>query len=280
MTILHSRITGTGRPVVLLGALGSSTDMWVPLQDALVGDPYRLIALDHRGHGTSPMPTGPTVTGGDRSTRISDLADDVLETLDALGAGTVDLVGLSIGGAVAQHIAARVPGRVRTLTLMCTDTTFGDARGWTTRATSVRAGGIDTLRELAESTVTRWLTLPYRESHPGTTLAVADMIARTSPAGYAACCDALSTFNGSELLPDITAPTLTVAGSLDPTCSPATLAAMGHAVPSASGHLVIDGAHLLPVESGQAVADALRTHWSGRQTTSEPRVCGTRRPGR
>lgn len=270
MTILHSRITGTPastgpspRSIVLLGALGSFVDMWTPLQDILTGSPGdtspHLIALDLRGHGASPLPAGPVVEG---VTRISDLAEDVLETLDALGSGPVDLVGLSIGGAVAQHLAAHRPDMVRTLTLMCTAPAFGDPEDWTTRATSVRARGIDTLRELAESTVLRWFTAGFRDARPATTLAVADMITRTTPAGYAACCDALSTFSGNDLLPLITAPTLTVAGTHDPTCPPEILAAMNSAVPTAVRHLVLDGAHLLPVECPQQVADALLEHWA------------------
>lgn len=291
MTILHSRITGHGdhttRAVVLLGALGSSVDMWTPLQDAVSGapdaGPLRLIALDHRGHGGSPMPgslpgrsaapdngddagdaedaaDSPTVPTG--PTTIADLAADVCDTLDTLGTGQVDLVGLSIGGAVAQHIAATAPQRVRTLTLMATAPVFGDAADWSTKALAVRSRGIITLRELAEGALPRWLTAGFRRARPATTLAVQEMITRTTVEGYAGACDALSTFNGRQLLGEITAPTLTVAGEQDPTCPPETLAAMNDAIPSAVRHLVLPGAHLLPVELPGQVADALRDHWT------------------
>lgn len=269
MSTLHSRITGSGpRAVVLLGALGSSADMWVPVQDAVNGSPddgtFRLIALEHRGHGASPTPTH-LETGNEGSTEISDLADDVLDTLDALDCtGPVDLVGLSIGGAVCQYLAAHAPDRVRTLTLMCTATVFGDAEDWTIRASSVRARGIDTLRELAESTVDRWLTAPFRDAHPATTLAVSEMITRTTPAGYAACCDALSTFDGHGMLSQISAPTFTVAGVQDPTCPPVTLEAMNATLRTAgtpTRHLELPGAHLLPVEYPVQVATALTEFW-------------------
>jgi 3-oxoadipate enol-lactonase len=273
MTILHSRITGVEHPdtraVVLLGALGSSVDMWAPVQDALSGgdgsESLRLIALDHRGHGASPLPRARDGAGDDTTrtgTTIADLAADVLDTLDALGTEQVDLVGLSIGGAVAQHLAARHQDRVRTLTLMCTAPSFGEPADWTTRATSVRAGGIDTLRDLAESTVRRWLTEAFRNRRPATTLAVEEIITRTTPAGYAACCDALSSFDGTGLLGDIAAPTLTVAGEQDPTCSPATLQGMNDSVASAVRHAELPGAHLLPVELPERVAPLLAEFWA------------------
>ncbi|MGP5244329.1 alpha/beta fold hydrolase [Corynebacterium variabile] len=288
MTILHSRITGhegpDARSVVLLGALGSSVDMWTPLQDAVSGIPdgesFRLIALDHRGHGASPLPGAlpgalpgrsetvddedaggrPAVPAG--PTTIADLASDVCDTLDTLGTGAVDLVGLSIGGAVAQHIAARAPQRVRTLTLMCTAPFFGDPADWSTKALAVRSRGIITLRELSVGTVPRWLTGDFRRTRPGTALAVQEMITRTTVEGYAGACDALSTFHGQELLGQITAPTLTLSGEQDPTCPPATLAQMNDAIPTAVRHLVLPGAHLLPVELPGEVGDALRKHWT------------------
>ena len=97
--------------VVLLGSLGSDLSMWQPQIHAL-SNRYRVIAVDHRGHGKSPVPAGPY--------SIADLAGDVIALLDSLELESVHLVGLSLGGAVSQWIAAHHPTRVETLTLMCT----------------------------------------------------------------------------------------------------------------------------------------------------------------
>jgi pimeloyl-ACP methyl ester carboxylesterase len=90
-----------GPPVVLLHALGSSARTWEAFAAAL---PRWSIAVDLRGHGTSPH-------SGDYS--FATMADDVLAFLDAHGHDTVDFVGHSLGGAVAQHVAMRAPERVR-----------------------------------------------------------------------------------------------------------------------------------------------------------------------
>jgi pimeloyl-ACP methyl ester carboxylesterase len=94
-----------GPPVVLLHALGGSARTWEAFAAAL---PRVSIALDLRGHGTSPRPGDYTFTT---------MADDVLAFLDTHGHSTVDIVGHSLGGAVAQHLAMRAPGRVRRMVI-------------------------------------------------------------------------------------------------------------------------------------------------------------------
>ncbi|MFN3340791.1 MAG: alpha/beta fold hydrolase, partial [Dietzia sp.] len=82
--------------VVLLGSLGSDRSMW----DAQVRDLARdhtVLAVDHRGHGGSDVVPGPCT--------IADLGGDVLALLDALGVDRFHVVGLSLGGAVAQWLA-------------------------------------------------------------------------------------------------------------------------------------------------------------------------------
>jgi pimeloyl-ACP methyl ester carboxylesterase len=101
---LGYRTTGgpdDGPPVVLLHALGSSARTWTAFAAAL---PRQSIAVDLRGHGTSPH-------AGDYS--FTTMADDVLAFLDEHGHATVDLVGHSLGGAVAQFVAMAAPDRVR-----------------------------------------------------------------------------------------------------------------------------------------------------------------------
>ena len=281
MSILHTRITGRGpRTVVLLGALGSSVDMWTGVQnrlsvpgqgtDSVPG--ARVIAVDHRGHGDSSLPDGQQ----DAPVTIADLATDVTETLDRLGldgesdATRVDLVGLSIGGAIAQHLAGspETAHRVRTLSLVCTAPSFGSPEDWTAKDTAVRAGGRATLQDLAEDTVQRWLTPGYLADHPATAASIVAMIAANSPEGYAQCCEALSSFDGTDLLGQVTAPTLTVAGATDPTCPPETLQAMAETV-AGNGvsdgvvrHSVVEpGAHLLPVQQAKRVAELLQEFW-------------------
>jgi 3-oxoadipate enol-lactonase len=104
VTTLGYHTTGgpaAGPPVVLMHALGDTRSTWTAFAAAL---PRHSIALDLRGHGTSPRT-------GDYS--FTAMADDVLAFLDEHGHATADLVGHSLGGAVAMHVAMRAPDRVR-----------------------------------------------------------------------------------------------------------------------------------------------------------------------
>lgn len=94
-------------PVVLLPALGETRADWDAVAPALARD-HGVFALDLRGHGDAPWQ--PPYT-------FARLRDDVLAHLDALGVDEFDLVGHSLGGAIACQIATAQPHRVRRLVL-------------------------------------------------------------------------------------------------------------------------------------------------------------------
>lgn len=146
MAILHSVSYGTSdNTLVFIGSLGSTTDMWLPQLDALHKD-FRVIAVDHRGHGLSELIEGtPTV---------ADLAQDVLDTLDDLGVGNFGVIGLSLGGAVAQYLAA-TSDRVTKAAFMCTAAKFGEPQGWLDRAAACRENGTGSL---SEAVIQRWFS--------------------------------------------------------------------------------------------------------------------------
>ena len=107
----YHEIHGSGEPVLLLhGGLGS-IDMFAPVLPAFA-KARTVIAVDLQGHGRTSL--------GDRPIRVQDMADDMAEVLDQLDYDTVDVVGYSLGGGVALHLAARHPEHVRRLVIIST----------------------------------------------------------------------------------------------------------------------------------------------------------------
>jgi pimeloyl-ACP methyl ester carboxylesterase len=107
-----------GAAAVLIQGLGLSSRFWFDVPEGLSSgrDPWRVLAPDHRGVGRSDRPLGPY--------SMSTMADDVAAVLDHAGLDRAFVVGISLGGMVAQHVAIRHPSRVAGLVLLATTAGF------------------------------------------------------------------------------------------------------------------------------------------------------------
>jgi 3-oxoadipate enol-lactonase len=103
---------GAGEPVLLIQGMSGTHLAWGEAFLAGLGEGLDIVAYDHRGVGDSTPQTDPFT--------IVQLADDAAGLLDALGWDDAHVLGISMGGMVAQELALRHPGRIRTLTLGCT----------------------------------------------------------------------------------------------------------------------------------------------------------------
>ena len=112
---LHYEEHGEGEPLLAVMGLGGDLTAWI-LQLAEWSKSHRVIVFDNRDVGRSSHAEG--------DYEVSDMARDALGLADHLGLEAFHLVGLSLGGAIAQEIALAAPERVRTLTLAVT-------YGWT-----------------------------------------------------------------------------------------------------------------------------------------------------
>ncbi len=239
----------TGNPaVVFVGSIGSDATMWEPQAHALAGR-YRVICVDHRGHGKSPVVPGPY--------SMADLGGDVVALLDRLGLDRVHLVGLSLGGAVVQWVAAHHASRVRTLTLLCTSPAFTPAQGWIDRAEVVRMQG---LSSIAGQIVGRWFTAGLADRDPELVRRHVEMVRGVSDEGYAGCCEALASWDGREDLVRIVAPTLVIAGEQDPATPPDTLRTIAEGIADARLEVLDPGAHLVNVEQAGPVTVLIARH--------------------
>ena len=110
---LAYQVRGQGDAIVLLimGLGGRSADWGEPFPKALAED-RRVIVFDNRGTGRSSKPRGPY--------SIAEMARDAIAVLDAVGAPRADVIGFSMGGMIAQHLALDHAARVDRMVLLAT----------------------------------------------------------------------------------------------------------------------------------------------------------------
>jgi len=102
---------GAGMPLLLVQGLGYTRRGWGPARERLAKR-YRVVSYDNRGIGESDIPPGPYT--------VEQMAGDALQVLDEAGIERAHVVSASLGGMVAQHVAAHHPERVDKLVLACT----------------------------------------------------------------------------------------------------------------------------------------------------------------
>jgi 3-oxoadipate enol-lactonase len=125
---LHYDVHGAeGSPVLLIMGFGMRGSMWQPQLEGL-SPRHRVVTFDHRGIGESAPVQG--------SMTMAELAADALRVADAAGFHTMHVVGVSLGGMIAQELALAAAGRVRSLTLVATQA--GGALGWLPTLEGVR----------------------------------------------------------------------------------------------------------------------------------------------
>jgi 3-oxoadipate enol-lactonase len=236
--------------VVLSNSLGASRGMWDPQVPALA-ERYRVVTYDTRGHGESPAPAGPY--------SLDDLVDDLVALLDEVGAERAHVAGLSLGGMTAMRLAAREPGRVDRLALLCTSAK-PDPQPFLDRAAAVRSGGT---APLAPTVASRWVTPPFAAEHPDLVARLEAMIAGSDDEGYAACCEVVAAVDLREDLGRIAAPTLVVSGAEDPALPPPHQQVIADGIPGAELLTVSPGAHLANLERTLEVTGALLGHFDG-----------------
>ncbi len=235
--------------LVLAGSVGSTLDMWRP--QAALTERFRVIRIDHRGHGGSPVPPGPY--------RIADLAADAVALLDALGLDRVAWCGLSLGGMVGMYLGSEAPQRLSALALFCTTAHFPDARTWRDRIVAVRDAGT---ASIAAAVVTRWFTPGWAAAHPDAVDAARAMVAGTADAGYVACSQAIEAWDHRDRLPAVDVPTLVVAGAAD-VATPVDphSRTLVDAIPGARLE-VVAAAHLATIEQPELTTGLIAAHCS------------------
>jgi 3-oxoadipate enol-lactonase len=238
-----------GAPWLTLShSLACSVRMWDP-QIAALKDEYRILAYDTRGHGASEAPKG--------AYTLELLADDLFLLLKELKIGKTHFCGLSMGGMIGQTFALKYPGVFQTLTLADTTSRYPAeaAPVWAERIKTVESKGME---PLAEPTLERWFTEPFRKSNAAAVNEIRKLIVSTPAAGYAGCCHAIPKINLTARLKEIKCPILVIVGADDPGTPPAMAKEISDNAPGSKLVVLPQAAHISNLEQPAGFTRALR----------------------
>jgi 3-oxoadipate enol-lactonase len=241
----HYALTGDKEPMLVFSnSLGADFSMWDP-QMAELQERFRILRYDTRGHGQS------SVTLGDHT--IEQLGRDVLGLLDSLRLDRVHFCGLSMGGMIGMWLAIHAPNRLHRLVLSSTAARIGTQEMWNARIATVHKDGMKTV---AAAVVERWFTPEFRASSPEKIARAQQMLEKTPPEGYAACCAAIRDMDQRETVAQIKVPTLVIYGGSDPV-TPASEAQFLTDRIRGAVKVELPAAHLSNVEQADAFTKAV-----------------------
>ena len=245
-------VLGTGEPLLFVHGLGYDRRGWGPLP-ALLAEDFQVLLFDNRGVGESDVPEGPYA--------VSQMAADAVAVLDAAGVERAHVLGVSLGGYIAQEIALTYPERVRRLVLA--STAPGGPRSHPMPQAGLEAfGRFPTmereagLRLMVESSLGAH---GVRERPELVEEIVAYRLERAPTlAGWQAQAYAGATFDAYDRVPGIATPSLVLHGGADTVVDPRNAELLVELIPGARMELVPDRGHLVVWEEAELFAPVVR----------------------
>ncbi|WP_028034045.1 3-oxoadipate enol-lactonase [Chelativorans sp. J32] len=247
--VLHYRTRGPeGRPVLVFSnSLGTDFRIWDDMATLLEGE-FRLVFYDKRGHGLSEATPQPYA--------MTDHVKDVAALLDHLKVTSATIVGLSVGGMIAQGLAAFRPDLVQALVLCDTAQKIGNDDLWNTRIKTAIESGI---APMAEGIMQRWFTPGFRSLENPDYVGYLAMLTRQSPDGYAGTCAALRDADLTESTRALKLPTLCIVGDQDGSTPPALVRELASLIEGARFEIVEGAGHLPCIEQPERTATLIRS---------------------
>lgn len=247
-TKIFWRQEGEGEPVLMIMGLGYASDMWYRTWPVLARH-FRIILFDNRGVGNSEVPPGPYT--------IAQMAADAGAVLAAAGVASAHVIGMSMGGMIAQEFTLAYPECVRKLVLACTACGGPKAVRAEPEANEVLfARGTMTPEQAAAAVI------PF-VYHPSTPRERIDedlairMRTLPTPQAYLAQLGAILGWRSYDRLQRIGAPTLVLHGDADRLIPPGNGRLIAETIPGAQFVSIANASHIFTTDQPEAAHEAM-----------------------
>jgi pimeloyl-ACP methyl ester carboxylesterase len=240
-----------GTPLVHIGGLAGDARAW-QRQIAVYAGRHRVLAFDNRGTGRTDCPDGPYST--------KQFARDTVSLMDHVGIDKAHVLGISMGGAIAQEIALGYPDRVKSLVINCSFAKM-DRYGARTIENIMGVYEKQGAREAARHFVLYFYPLAYFNEHKAEVDAKEKVLGDSKRPAHAftASSRACLKHDTRKRLGRIRCPVLVNAGSDDLMCSPSSSREIADGVPGARFKLYRNASHFfLAQHFEKATSDIMR----------------------
>jgi pimeloyl-ACP methyl ester carboxylesterase len=235
------KVEGQGTPVVMISGIVADKSSW-KYQVAAFKKNYRVISFDNRGAGKSDKPQGPY--------SIIMMARDTISLMDYLDIQQAYIIGISMGGFIAQEIGINYPERVSKLVLCSTHA--GPVEGFSGGSSELMQVWNLPIRKLAvrmaylsvDKLINRVILLPLFKYQSRS-------MDETTAAGLQGQKEAITAFNALDRVKTIKAPTLIVFGTKDRLVLPTSSELIAKEIPRSRLVKIENGSHLINLESGK-----------------------------
>jgi len=246
--VMHYEDTGSDSlpTIAFSNSLGTDFRIWDGVARVLEPE-FRLVRYDKRGHGLTEAPPAPYV--------MDEHVGDLAGLLDHLGVEDALVVGLSVGGIIAQSIAAERPDLTRAIVLCDTAHKIGNDELWNGRIAAV---GSDGLAAIADGILERWFSARFRADLPVELAGYRNMLTRTPADGYAGTCAAIRDTDLTETTRRLNIPALCVVGSEDGSTPPDLVQSLAELLPDSRFKTIPGSGHLPCIDQPRVLAGLIR----------------------
>jgi pimeloyl-ACP methyl ester carboxylesterase len=222
-------VHGEGFPLIMIQGLTANTSWWDPRWIQTLSEKFRIIAFDNRGAGRTDI--------SDREYSIKLFADDTAGLMDALGIAQANVLGISMGGMIAQELVLNYPEKVKKLVLCSTHYGFAKSVLPSDEVLGTLTADRSTLsaEEVARIMIPLLFTEDFLKNTPGMEELIMQQITKNpiSNEAFMRQLDAIMKFDAYNRLSQVKAPTLILQGKQDILIPPENSSILGKAIPGA-----------------------------------------------
>ena len=242
-------VHGEGFPLMMIMGFTGNTSWWDPRWIETLSEKFKIIAFDNRGAGRTDI--------SDREYSIKLFADDTASLMDALGVSRANVLGISMGGMIAQELVLNYPEKVKKVVLCsthCGGAKSVQASEEVLETLTADRSGVST-EEVARITIPLLFTEDFLKNTPGVEERVIEQITRNpiSNEAFMRQMSAIMKFDTYDRLSQVKTPTLILHGKQDILIPPENGSILGEAIPGARLVSFENSAHGLMEETEEVL---------------------------